>query len=324
MGWLHSVFLTSTLLFLTGLASAQDIVEDIRTPLETSSLAGPELTTETIKIISASKKIFVVTNSNQQLGQGDFVSLILEDNLAVRALVAKVHDGNAGLKIIKIYSMTQWGRLRKGQEVQILRGDDSLWGKKSETPVAVAEDAPKIRTEEDLYNSTVIDDDPELEDDSKRHIKPDNVISAAVWFLTEDDAEGGSKRGTTVSGTWAFQFTDNWFGELFYGRTSLNDFPGEDAQTVVNNVVGRLKYNFKAPLYSFIMPYIGFQSQTVSSPDAGSVGGVQGERELEIIDDLKKTGIVVGVTVLRRLVPGWFVKADLGTDVINVGVAIEF
>lgn len=324
MGWLRSFFFTSTLLFLTGISFAQGVMEDIRTPLETGS-SDSSLFTETIKIISASKKIFVLTNSNQQLGQGDFVTLILDDNKAARALVAKTYDGNAGLKIIKIYSLTQWGRMRKNMNIQIIRGDDSYFGKKEVTPQTV-EEAPKIRTEEDLYNSVVIDDDPELDDDNKRHIKPDNVISTGLGFANFDDAEGGSKRGMTISGAWAFQFTDNWFAELFYGRTSLGDFPGKQAQTIVNNVVGRLKYNFKAPLYSFIMPYIGFQSQTVSSPDAGkgNIDTVQAANEREIVDDLNKTGLVVGVTLLRRLVPGWFVKADLGTDVLSVGVAIEF
>lgn len=330
MSWPNRLALLATLLFLTGTVWAQEgVIDDIKTPLESEIEENREvnLFTETIKIISASKKIFVVTNSNQQLGQGDFVSLVLENNLAIRALVAKVHDGNAGLKVLKIYSLTQWGRLRRGQNVQIIRGDDSRFGKKTEVAVAPAEEAPKIKTEDDLYNSTaIIDDDPELEDDSKRHIKPDNVLSVGLGFTTVDDAEGGEKRGNAFSGAWAYQFTDNWFAEFFYGRTAFDNYPGDGAQTVINNVVGRLKYNFKAPLYSFIMPYLGFQSQTVSSPNAGEVPGdiVQAERERELIDDLKKTGVVVGVTLMRRLVPGWFVKADLGTDVLNVGVAIEF
>jgi hypothetical protein len=41
-------------------------------------------------------------------------------------------------------------------------------------------------------------------------------------------------------------------------------------------------------------------------------------------DNLKKSGPVFGITVLRRLVPGWFIKGDLGNDIINLGFAIEF
>jgi len=73
------------------------------------------------------------------------------------------------------------------------------------------------------------------------------------------------------------------------------------------------------------MPYLGFQSYTVSSPDAGKgTDPVKNEEELTVIDELKKSGPVFGVTILRRLVPGWFIKADLGTDVLNIGFSIEF
>lgn len=324
MGLIRFIFILTTLLFLTALAQAQTLVDDIKSPVETVVSDG-SLFTEQIKIISASKKIFVLTNGNNQMGMGDFVSLILDNKLAVRALVAKTHEGNAGLKIVKIYSLTEWGRLRKGLDVQIIRGDDSYYNK-APAKVEATEAAPKIQTEDDLYNKEVLaDDDAELDDDNKRHIKPDNVISAGLWLSNYSDAEGGSKRGTMVAGAWAYQFTDNWFVEGFYGRTSLNDFPAQQTQTVVNNFVGRLKYNFKAPLYSFFLPYVGFQSQTVSSPRAGDIADqVQKDKELRAVDRLRKQSIVVGVTFLRRLVPGWFFKADLGMDVIDAGVAIEF
>ena len=38
----------------------------------------------------------------------------------------------------------------------------------------------------------------------------------------------------------------------------------------------------------------------------------------------EQSGLIFGVTLLRRLVPGWFLSIDLGTDSTNVGVAIEF
>lgn len=302
------------------------MTEEAKAPLES---VVPEGTfTETIKIISASKKIFVLSNNNQQLGPGDFISLALADNLAARAVVAKVHDGNVGIKILKIYSLNQWARLRKGLEVVIVRGDDSMFGKKVvEKKVETTEEAPQIKSEDDLYSDKIVDDEiGELDDDSKRHIKPDNVVSFGMGFFTtsEKDVDGNQQRGTQLAGSWAFQFTDNWFAEFAYARVQLEGYPAKDAATLVNNMVGRLKYNFKAPLYSFVMPYIGFQSQTVSS-NAGESGNVsQDARELEIVEKLKKTGPVFGVTVLRRLVPGWFIRADLGTDILNVGVAIEF
>jgi hypothetical protein len=73
------------------------------------------------------------------------------------------------------------------------------------------------------------------------------------------------------------------------------------------------------------MPYIGFHTYTVSSPDAGKTANtVLNEAQLLAIDELKKSGPVFGITALRRLVPGWFIKADIGSDIINLGFAIEF
>ncbi len=75
------------------------------------------------------------------------------------------------------------------------------------------------------------------------------------------------------------------------------------------------------------MPYVGYQNKTVSSPDAGKGTNqteAQNQAELDAIDNLSRSGVVAGVTVLRRLVPGWFVKADLGTDLLGIGFAIEF
>ena len=54
---------------------------------------------------------------------------------------------------------------------------------------------------------------------------------------------------------------------------------------------------------------------SVSSPDAGNVdNSAQAVAETDVIQKLQRRQFVAGVTLLRRLVPGWFLKADLGTD----------
>ena len=94
---------------------------------------------------------------------------------------------------------------------------------------------------------------------------------------------------------------------------------------MVNNLVGRLKYNIKGPLYTYFQPYLGFRVQSVSSPDAGNSADLSiSAQEDEAISKLEKSGAVFGVTVLRRLVPGWFVKANVGSDIIDLGFSIEF
>src|SRR5690606_37151828 len=98
-------------------------------------------------------------------------------------IVAKTHQGQVGIKSIKIYSLAQWGRPRRDQEVQIIRGDDSTLGKQPEVAV---EETPvnKIRNEEDLYTGdVVVEDDLSIFDDNKnRHIKPDNIVALTGAF----------------------------------------------------------------------------------------------------------------------------------------------
>ena len=81
---------------------SQSLVDDANLNLAATGTGGSFA--ETIKIISSSKKIFILTNNNQQLGPGDFISLALDDKLAARAVVAKTHQGQVGIKILKIYS----------------------------------------------------------------------------------------------------------------------------------------------------------------------------------------------------------------------------
>lgn len=322
------VIYASLIFVISSHVAAQSLVEDAN--INVDQAADGSVFTETIKIISNSKKIFILTNNNQQLGQGDFISLALDNKLAARALVAKTHQGQVGIKIIKIYSLNQWAKLRREQDVQIVKGDDSSFMKKRDE--AAPTDGPKIKDEDDLYSADVVIDDTVefVEDNKNRQIKPDNVVGVFAALLNANNPEGGEggyTRGNEFGLTWAYQFTDNFFLEGVYGRTLLDNYPADTTQTLVNRFVGRVKFNIKGPLYTFFMPYVGYQNSSVSSPDAGKESQQtqeQNDAELEAVNNLKKNGVVAGVTILRRLVPGWFVKADLGTDVLNIGFAIEF
>ena len=70
---------------------------------------------------------------------------------------------------------------------------------------------------------------------------------------------------------------------------------------------------------------------TANSPGAGVEDPTNAEytksdydAELQRVDALKKNSFIAGVTILKRLVPGWFLRADLGTDLIGGGIALEF
>ncbi len=313
---------------LTRGVTAQSLVEDANVNAASASPGAENVFNETIKVISSSKKIFILTNNSQQLGMGDFISLALDNNLAARAVVGKSHQGQVGIKILKIYSLSQWTKLRRDLEVQIIKGDDSYFGKK---PEAKPEDVAKIKSEEDLYTGDVVEDNEisDIDENKNRHVKPDNIVSVFGSYMDAKEVDtkekGGTARTSEFGASWAFQFSDNYFAEGLYGRALFDNFPADGTQTLVNHFIVRIKYNFKGPLYTFFMPYVGYQNKSVSSPEAGkSDNNALNAKENKVVDELQKSGPVFGVTMLRRLVPGWFLKADLGTDILNLGFAIEF
>lgn len=346
---LNRLFLTFSILFTVILPlslKAADVIDQIeeedRDEIATKNANAPQLVNETIKKISPSKKIFIITNENQSFSRGDFISILINNQLVCRALVAKTTDSQiSGIKIVKIYNNNLWGQLSTNKEVLVLKGDDSYYTNQK-TNVATNSEAKKtkeleekINSEEDLFNTTVADneDDLSIEENSKRLIKPDNLLGFNYSLLQSLDNSGSAIRYGHVNANWAYQMTDNVWGEIAIGTNTINDYPdatglgGLDTRLLSFNF--RLKYTINAPFYSYIMPYAGYQIVTANSPGAGvdndgTTNSTTLKREIELVDALKKSGPIFGVSVLRRIVPGWFVKVDLGSDLIGGGLSLEF
>ena len=326
-----SNFLTIFILALCGYAHGQDLLDDATSSFSSGDSA--EQFTEKIDIISRSGKIFIVTNNNQLLSKGDFITMSLRDQGPVaRAVVAKNHKGRAGIKVLKVYSLQRWGKLARGTDVDILRGDDSILFKPKKEKKSPEEEAT-IAGEEDLFNDTGLIEEDDLGDfyTDNRLIKPDNMVSigyAQFSFVNDADSDGDTLVNNQFNYSYAYQFSDNYWVEGLYGRTQVDGFPRTGEQTVINNFTARLKYTIKAPLFSYFLPYLGFQTFSVSSPSAGIVGDGVDEAtaalEEQVVNELEKTQLVFGFTFLRRLVPGWFFKADVGNDIFSAGFAIEF
>lgn len=331
-------------LFLATIGHAEDVIDDIeeeeRTEVDPANNA-PQLYNEAIKSISNSKKIFVISNDNQAIYRGDYISILLNNQLVCRALVAKTTDSKmAGIKIVKIYNSTLWTQLGINKEVLILRGDDSYYTLKktaqaNDDKKKKGDDDLKISSEEDLFNNTTaVDDDLNLEENNNRLIKPDNILGLNYGLLESLDNAGASYRYPHINANWGYQLSDNVWGEIGVGTNTITDYPnvngagGIDTRLISFNF--RLKYTINAPFYSYIMPYAGYQIVSADSPGAGKddPNDPQSQsdlaKELELVDALKKSGPVFGVTILRRVVPGWFVRADLGTDLIGGGLTLEF
>ncbi|MFA6237150.1 MAG: hypothetical protein WC635_07475 [Bacteriovorax sp.] len=313
-----------------------DIEEEDRIDSVISGDQAPNLASETIKVISPSKKIFILTNDNQTYSKGDFISLLIANKLVCRALVAKTTDGKlSGIKIVKIYNLNLWKQLATGKEVLVLKGDDSYFTNKEKAPEKSQEknskEESKLQTDEDLYNSTSLgnDDDLSLEESSNRLIKPDNLLSLNVGLIEGKDVDGASKRYTQINGAWSYQLTDNIWGEAGVGTNTIRDYPASGLDTRLINITVKAKYTFSAPFYSYIQPYVGYQTILANSPGAGvdpedGTTQEQLDAEVALVDDLKKSTVVFGATILKRIVPGWFVRADIGTDIINGGLTVEF
>ncbi len=343
-GFKLPVFLCLLLTISITNTHAQNVLDDIeeeeRIDSPIDGERAPELVTESIRSISASKKIFILTNENQSFAKGDFISLLLANKLVCRALVAKTtSDKVSGIKIVKIYNLALWKQLNSGKEVLVLKGDDSYYSNSEKSSAkdkndVQKKDDSKLQTDEDLFNSTSLtgnDDDLSLEESNKRLIKPDNLLSFNVGLIEGKDVDGTKKNYTQISGSWTYQLADNIWAEAAAGRNTVRDLPDTGIDTSLTNIEVRAKYTLSAPFYSYIQPYIGYQTILVSSPSAGTdPDGTSGKSadalaaETALVESMKVSRPIFGVTLLKRIVPGWFARADLGTDIINGGLTIEF
>lgn len=312
-------------------ALAQNILDDnldedqaIDSSDTPSGEKAPNLATETIKSISSSQKIFIITNENQSFGNGDFISLLLENKLVARALVAKNTEAKlSGIKIVKVYALDLWKQLSTGKEVQVLRGDDSYFSAQKiaeKNAKNKVEDTSKLKSEEDLYNSTTLadGDDSSLEENTRRHIKTDNLLALNVGLIDGITDTQAATRYTHLNGSWAYQISDDVWAEFMLGSNTVRDFPATLIDTRMTAYSVRAKYTIAAPFYSYIQPYLGYQIITAQSP------GAQTATEFALVDKLAKSRIVAGASLLRRIVPGWFLRVDFGSDLINGGLQLEF
>lgn len=325
------------LIIFTKLASAQSIISD----LSNIEQFYPEerISEERVLKSSSNGKILILSHENKGFQPGDYVTLIVDEQLVSRAITAKAESGMAGIKVIKIYSLELWKRLKVGDNVKVLRGDDSYFltlkalRNKKNNAEANAEkeikDELAIRSEDDLFNdSTFLEEDRDLvdNDENKRKIKTDNILSAHVGSISGTDSNGDTTRYTLYSASWSYQFFDDIWSEISYGYSTAASYPSANVDTTITTLLLKVKWTITAPFYSFIQPYIGYQTISAEAPDydAEQDTDVTLETYNQRLDELEKNTFVVGVSVIKRLVPGWFAKFDLGTDLINAGIALEF
>lgn len=315
-------------LFLSGSSLAQSVVDEIDSFNGGVEVApgSPELTTEKIEKISASGRIFILSNDSSSFGKGDFISIVLDNKLVNRCLVAKTASGSGGIKIMKVYNQELHKLLRPEMKVQVIRGDDSYFKLRAKQE-GKDEKTALIEDEEGLFDkTTLLEDDLNLEENNNRKIKTDNIFSLYLSQIEGQSSEGDAVRYSQISGAYAYQIDDNIWVEAGYGENVINDYPDAELDTKYTSLVFKVKYTVEAPFYSYIQPYAGYQITRADSPGAGT-GEVSEERkalDLQLVEDLNKNRAVFGITILKRLVPGWFARLDLGSDALNFGFGLEF
>ena len=288
------------------------------------------LSIEKIIRISNSKKTFIISFENKGFLPGDFITLISQDQHVARAIVAKIKNNRVGIKIIKIYSPPLWAQLKPGAKIKVLRGDDSYFitaKKEEEKKDDASEEAiAQIVTNDDLFNEETLLQEDLIDDHRKKsHIKTDNILSGNVGLVATSDLKGKGTSDTHLNYSWNHQLAPNIWGELSYGFSKVKGFPDANLNTSLQTFTLRIKYTLEAPFYSYIKPYVGYKLSAAVAPKADTNLDEKSPKEqADLLKQIEYSGPIVGVTVLKRLVPGWFARADLGTDIINIGVALEF
>ncbi len=308
-------------------AYGQSVMDDLQDrPGAVVDNNAPELFSETLLRISPSKRIILLTNQNQMLNTGDFLSFVRQQQLLARALVAKITENQGvGVKLVKLYQPDLWAKVRTGETIQIIRGDDSYFAKPQEE-----EQAPKIEGEDDLYNTNLLEDDVGLEENKNRIIKQDNIISVSYGGTEGIDNNNKSTYYGQLGASWSYQVADNIWAEIFYGQNIIRDFPAAGLDTRFSAFTLKGKYTFAGPLYTYFMPYLGLQFTRSYSPGAGVAGDDTNlsdedlRAEEDQVDKLNRNRFILGITILKRMVPGWFMRADLGLDHVGGGIGLEF
>ena len=326
---IKKILLLSILVFSHSL-QAQSVMDSFA---EEEDLDGEvsSLISERIEKISPNRKIFIISNENQSFNQGDFISLLIQGKLVSRALVAKNKDSIAGIKIVKIYNVDMWKRMKKGREIQIIRGDDSYYQKREKRKKKGEVEGDGI-AQEDLFDKTIISVDV-LEDDSRETIfRTNNMISITIgWFPGLNTLEE-TQWYDMIGFQYHYQLFRNFFLGFDFGFTTVKNFPTGGLDTRYYNVVPKVKYTFEVFWGLIIQPYVGWQWLIANSPGAGQAdegttgnetSNAQLQYELFLVNESEKSMITVGVTLVQPIVPGWNLKADLGMDILAIGVGLE-
>lgn len=300
-------------LFILGCASTKN------KPIEYKEGFLKDFFQETLLDISLTKTIFILSNTNNKLQEGDFLTISLKGKSICRALVTKIQDKKAAINIKKIYSLTYWSLLKKNLILDILRGDESELisqsFKKKDLNVK----------NNDLENS--------LQDSFEDIESTENKFFYIGLSLGLD-----VKKDSLFENTKKYKFFPQYLLQIgfkyhvlrienFFGLSYYSQYPSEGMSTFLLNAFPRIKLEFSPNNSLFLGCFAGMRVPFyISSEDAGtSADPVLAENEKTLINYLRTYNFDFGIYAITKIVPGWSVEFSSSLQIpIQITLQAEF
>jgi len=285
---------------------AQNVFSDLQDNSEFDPAPSTQSTiSERVIVKSRNRRILVITNTNQALKQGDFVTIFSAETRVAKALVAKTQERKTALKIINTFANQYDSLTNRGQSLTIVRGD--------------AKDSPDIeltKKEESLF--TTID---QIEDETEVKRMPEkSILGLGVGLYRSIDSNDQSAFYAHYVFSYAYNVSNNFWFEGNYGYSALNQFPIVDILTNLHTLRAKFKYNFYLPAYSFFMPYGGIEFTNAQASENSSLT----DDQINLLQSLNQVKFIGGFSLYKRLVPGWVINLNAGTDGIYGGFSVAF
>ncbi len=328
-------FIFLQLLAFPQIAHTQTVADALRPENFDINLAKDVLFTENVVTIGATRKVFILTNENKKVIPGDYVTMIsMEGKMLARGIVVKLRDDKFGMRLKKVYDPSEWNKIKEEDDVQILKGDDSLFMKMQRESLDTADElrsSPEDQLNSDFQllsgeNGIDLSDDGQY--DRKRNlgvIDSPNILTAGVGRIRAIGTDLTDQNYLNYQFSFLHQFAKNIWPEISYSYSILKKFPAVDIDTGLHILNLRIRFAFDLGFYTYLLPYAGIRKGFADSPGAGdNPDATAANNELALLDDVERAEAVYGVSLFKRLVPSWIFRVDIGNEMMGVGLGIEY
>ncbi|MDH4467768.1 MAG: hypothetical protein QE271_06890 [Bacteriovoracaceae bacterium] len=333
---MHAYFIGLLTIFLfVKSASAQSVADALKPENFDVTLAKDALFTENVITIGATRRIYILTNENKKIIPGDYLTMIsLEGKMLARGIVVKLRDDKFGIRVKKIYDPVEWNKVKEDDDVQLLKGDDSLYTKMQNEQSKVEEDIKGTPGDQLNSDFQLLSGDYDIDlksqgkyDDTRNLgvINSPNILTVGIGRINAIGTDLSNKNYLNYQFSFMHQIFKNIWPEVTYSYSLLKKFPAVDIDSGLHIVTGKIRVAFDLGFYTYLLPYAGIKKGFADSPGAGdNPDAVAANNELALLDDVEQVEAVYGVSIIKRLVPSWVFRFDAGNDILAIGLGVEF